>query len=367
VNRELIRVVLCGLLGVSAIAVAQTIPLTQDGYFVPGSGINYGGAPTMNVVSTTGAQSLVQFDLSVLPAGITGNNVAKATLALFANKVAANGSLNVSVANGSWSELAVSGLNTPPSVGASVANGVLVSTANQYVYVDATLAVQNWVNGVAANNGFIITPAVGINAAFDSKESATTSHPATLTVILTNTGPTGATGPQGPQGTTGPLGAAGATGARGATGQQGIQGAAGPTGAQGPAGPAYSDNWTLSTISVPAGELVAVVQGCATGQVAISGACGYPPLDVGGFSLRAVYSGPDPGSHQLWRCVAYNTDTVARTVTYGAFCITPGNGGTLLKTANSPQAPAAAQVRGSVPDVHPAPHAPPLSTGTIHQ
>ena len=76
----------------------------------------------------------------------------------------------------------------------------------------------------AHGDGFIVTPVNGVNVSFDSKESATTSHPATLTVILTSmglpgptgpTGPTGATGPQGPAGPIGPIGPAGPSGTTG--------------------------------------------------------------------------------------------------------------------------------------------------------
>ena len=64
-----------------------------------------------------------------------------------------------------------------PSSAAAVATKVAVGTSNEYIYVDATQAVKDWLNGVASNDGFIIAPAAGgINVAFDSKESATTSH-----------------------------------------------------------------------------------------------------------------------------------------------------------------------------------------------
>jgi hypothetical protein len=48
---------------------------------------------------------------------------------------------------------------------------------------------------------------------FDSKENTTTSHPAMLTIVLANNGPTGATGPAGSNGATGATGATGAASA----------------------------------------------------------------------------------------------------------------------------------------------------------
>jgi hypothetical protein len=226
------------LSAVGPAAFGQTVPLTQDTYVVSGTNTNYGSAITINVSGTNGSQALVQFDLSTLPAGAT---VASATLTLYASKVGAAGTVNVSVANGPWSETTASGMNAPVP-GAAVYSGLHISTGNQYIYVSATTAVQNWLNTPTTNNGFIITPNDGVvNVAFDSKESATTSHPATLTVTLASSaGPTGATGPAGiagATGATGPAGIAGPTGPAGIAGPTGPAGIAGPTGPAGIAGP----------------------------------------------------------------------------------------------------------------------------------
>jgi hypothetical protein len=310
-------------------AFAQTVPLTQDSYVVPGNATNFGTTTTINVGGPTGAEGLMQFDLSALPAGVTGANIAKATLTLFVSRVVAAGTVNISVANGLWTETGVNGTNSPVP-GAAAASGVPVSSSSEYLYVDATAAVEAWLNGTN-NNGFIITPASGgVNIAFDSKESLTTSHPASLSIVVTSVGPVGATGPIGPTGLTGAAGATGIqgpAGARGATGAPGLNGAAGP---QGPAGPAYGNNWVFSTYSAAASTLVAVDQDCGSGKIAIAGACGYDPLDSGGFDMRVVYSGPDPGVNQFWRCEIQNTGSVAHTITYGAFCVTPGSGGSLV-------------------------------------
>ena len=219
-------------------AFAQTVPLTQDSYVAtnPSTGTNYGTAVTMNAGGPNADQALVQFDLSALPAGTIGANISKATLTLFANKVGAAGTINISVANGAWTELGVNGANAPVAA-AAVASGVSVSTSSEYLYVDATAAVKNWLNGTT-NSGFIITPNDGtVLVAFDSKESATTSHPAMLTITLASSGAAGPQGPQGPQGPAGPQGNAGAQGAQGPQGNPGAQGAQGNPGSQGAQGP----------------------------------------------------------------------------------------------------------------------------------
>jgi hypothetical protein len=221
VKNKLIRSFLGCLAILPAAALAQNVPLTQDAYIVPGNGANFGTAATLNVGGATAGQALAQFDLTALPQGTTSANIAKATLALFVNKMTAPGTVNVSVANGAWTESAVTGPGAP-SAAAVVASGVTVNTANSYLHVDATTAVQNWLNG-ATNSGFMITPAGGgVNVAFDSKESTTTSHPATLTIMLAGTGPAGPAGAVGPVGATGPQGPEGSQGPQGVPGASGV-------------------------------------------------------------------------------------------------------------------------------------------------
>ena len=218
-------------------AIAQTVPLAQDSYVVtsPATSNNYGAAATINASGPNGDRALVQFDLTTLPAGTTADNIARATLTLFVNKLGAAGTINISVANGPWTELGVTGMNAPVPA-ASVFSSLSVTASDQYVYVDATTAVKNWLNGTT-NNGFIVTPNdANVNVAFDSKESTTTSHPATLMIALASSGAMGATGATGPTGATGAAGAVGtpgAAGAKGATGPAGATGAAGATGPQG--------------------------------------------------------------------------------------------------------------------------------------
>ena len=77
------------------------------------------------------------------------------------------------------------------------------------------------------------------------------------------------------------------------------------------------------------GYIVAIDQDCGAGLIALAGSCGYAPLDSGAFNMRMIYSGPEPSNQQLWRCEIANTDSVAHDMYYGAFCVTPGNGGTL--------------------------------------
>jgi hypothetical protein len=155
---------------------AQTLPVTQDSYVVPGGATNFGTAATLNVGGPTGTQGLVQFDLTALPAGA----VAKATLVLYVNKLGAAGTVSVANANASWTETMVTGSNAP-GAGLLTAGPFPVSTGSSYLSMDITSIVNGWQSGTP-NNGLLITAAGGANVAFDSKESTTTSHPAALTI-----------------------------------------------------------------------------------------------------------------------------------------------------------------------------------------
>lgn len=201
-------------------ASAQSVPLTQDSYVVPGSSGNYGAQQYISAGGANAALALIQFDLSTLPTGITSADVSKATLVLFAKSVTATGTINISTVNGSWTESVVTG-NNAPTAGTAVASGVSVTTAESFLYVDATNAVKGWVTTPGSNNGFLITPNDGaVNVNFDSKESTSTSHPAVLVITLAAIGIAGVTGATGPTGATGSTGV-GMTGPTGATGVTG--------------------------------------------------------------------------------------------------------------------------------------------------
>ncbi len=225
---------LCGLFLAPSVIFAQSAPLVQDSYVVtsPASASNYGSATTLNVGGASADQALVQFDLTQLPAGTTSSSISKATLIVFVNKLTATGTINFSVANGTWTESGVNGASGTPVPAAAVASGVAIDNGSDYLAVDATAAVQAWLSGTT-NSGFIITPNTGVNVSFDSKESTTTSHSAILSITLVGSG--GAAGATGATGATGPTGAGttGATGATGPTGTNGPSGATGPTGATG--------------------------------------------------------------------------------------------------------------------------------------
>jgi len=258
---------LTALLALPLAGLGQTLTPSQDAYFVPGNGLNFGTVPAVTVGSSS-SQGLVQFDLTQLPPGLTGNQVLKATLALYADHVSAPGSVNVLLAGAPWAESTVTG-NNAPTPGA-VVGSFPVATANTFITIDVTAAVQNWLNGGAANDGFQLEAVSGTVVQFDSKENPTTSHPALLNIFLA--------GAQGIPGPPGAPGAPGTQGLPGGPGPQGFPGAPGPMGPQGPTGPAGPAGTTgiFGTNTIGFFSNGGGAAQCTLGQVILSAAVTYP-------------------------------------------------------------------------------------------
>ena len=198
---------------------------------------NFGSAPTLLVQGPgpTAAQTYMRFDLTTLPAGTRGADVARAVLRLWVAKVTRPGMFDVHSVRGGWSEDALTAANAPGR-GRDELLGIQVSgqDRSRFVLVDVTELVQEWLDRTLENNGLVLMPnAAGVSVEFDSKENATTSHEPQLEITLRATG---AAGPPGPPGPPGAEGARGPAGERGPAGPPGPPGPAGPIGPSGPAG-----------------------------------------------------------------------------------------------------------------------------------
>jgi hypothetical protein len=179
--------------------------------------VNSGAISNLNVGG--GYTALLQFDLSMLPAGTTAGQVSRATLRLYCNRMDTAGLVSVQSVGGVWGEYSVT-YATLPSLGAA-AQVVSVSQAGAYVAVDVTALVQGWITSPATNNGLALTAGTAV-VQFDSKENDLTGHAAVLDVALASTGIGGTGGTVGPQGPAGPAGATGATGPAGPQGAAGL-------------------------------------------------------------------------------------------------------------------------------------------------
>ena len=283
--------VVCSLLFVSTLSVAQSLPPLGDTYTSTGStGTNYGTRTTLLVTTTD--KSYLQFNLAPLPTGAT---VSKATLRLYVDALTAAGSFDVYQITGTWAENTTTERNEP-GLGASATGShpIALTTANlnQFVVIDITPLVQEWVEGTEANDGvaLALTGSAG-SFSFDSKESTNTSHEPELEIVLT-----GPTGPQGPAGATGPIGPAGPQGIAGPAGPSGAAGPAGtsgPAGATGPAGP----QGTTGAAGPPG----------ATGATGAAGPMGPTGPQGNGFNFRNAFSASS--SYAVSDVVTYNGST----------------------------------------------------------
>ena len=216
--------------------------------------LNFGALPNRNAGG--GSTALLRFDLSTLPAGALPDDVAKATLVVWVNRVGTAGALDVCQVSAPWEELKVT-FNSAPPTGAPETL-IAVAQGGAYAMADVTKLVQRWVQEPKSNFGLALTATKqpGTVVFLDSKENTGTGHAARLEIVLR--GPAGPMGPMGPGGPSGPPGPVGPAGA------QGPPGATGPAGPAGPPGPAsnlmqiatkrwYEANQVVGQISAGAG------------------------------------------------------------------------------------------------------------------
>jgi hypothetical protein len=169
-------------------AYAQLTP-SGDAYTNTADPTTNYGAKTLLDVESASQTTYIQFDLSSIPSGYTSASITKATLKLYVNSVTTAGSFNVDFVNGSWSEGKITA-NNAPALGTTIAASVPLTTANknQYILIDITSALGDWLNGSQANDGIALVGNSPLNATFDSKENTTTSHPAELDIVFAGGG-----------------------------------------------------------------------------------------------------------------------------------------------------------------------------------
>ena len=275
-KKQLLLAVSAGLLGIclanSALAAEAILTDNATVAVTRPAGSSRMPASNLRVVGPLGSRAeqntFLKFDLVTLPTGTAGTNIAKATLVLYAQTVARAGSFDVVAVTGAWSEATITSANVPERAEVEAAD--VDVTKNDYITVDLTGLIRDWLNGVITNDGIALIPnGTSVNVLLKSKESTTTAHPPQLLITTVETGPVGATGatgligPTGATGATGSLGATGVTGSTGSTGTTGSTGAIGATGSAGATGPTGTTGATGSTGSTG-----------ATGATGVTGATG---------------------------------------------------------------------------------------------
>src|SRR5258706_4108859 len=190
------------LLGADAAFAVQGL-LTDDAY-VSASKRNakLGSGATLRLGA--GSTALIKFDLSILPAGVAGADIEKATLILFVSQVGAAGTFNLVRIMSDWQEATVD-YDSLPLFGRIEAPSVPIArdAAKNFIAIDVTRLVRDWLDGRLDNNGVALAPDVLINMQFDAKKRGVSSHEAKLDITLaapTNAGPARPSGPAGPPG-----------------------------------------------------------------------------------------------------------------------------------------------------------------------
>lgn len=131
--------------------------LSADTYVAAANvSLNYGALGAMQVgplapSSAPGDTALLQFALTGLPAGTLASHIAKATLTVYLNRVATPGALDFAEVSTPWSETGVA-FNSRPGTFPPFAMNVPAAAAGQFVTVDVTNLVKNWVAGTLPNH-----------------------------------------------------------------------------------------------------------------------------------------------------------------------------------------------------------------------
>ena len=155
---------------------------------------NFGSATALTVSPNNTAY--VKFEIGqTLAPGIKGDDVGRATVQLFVNKVTNAGKLDLYPILGPWDEKTISANNAPPLGSLAVTTQQINKDAqSNYVVIDITDLVKQWLGDGTGQNalpnyGFALiphpidpdTPELA-NISFDSKENSQTSHDGSMSV-----------------------------------------------------------------------------------------------------------------------------------------------------------------------------------------
>jgi len=313
-------------------ACALEAPDAGDAYISAASpNANHGAVMSLSIKDKQ--TGYFKFDLTGLPAGTTGSQIAKATLIFWVSRVITPGSINLLVPSQDWQASTLTYRNAPETNVLEVPDIQLPTTATRsFQSVDITGLAQDWVDGTLPNFG--IAMASGTTAPNFFVDTKQNNHPPIIDITLVT-----APGPQGPQGVQGAVGPQGPAGPQGQQGLQGNTGTAGPTGPQGPAGPTGSPG--LAGTSGNGGLLVTSTTTAPTGYtgpvlaLASWSQNSTAPIGIGNFAAMTVSTGTDlylrmtSGTNYYW--VEYNPSNEAWTskgsepflpslATFSSFC-----------------------------------------------
>lgn len=159
------------------IAAQVNLPVTEDAYVdLQSQSTNFGTANPLRLRSLTGPnrydQIYAKFDLSPLPPGTSASDVQSAHLKLFVTSAAANLTTTSSLTNvcAAWSELTIRYNAQPFTCGFPNMFPNTIWVPGQYVSIDVTQFVRNWLSGIA-NHGVTISTSTLNDIFVASKEN----------------------------------------------------------------------------------------------------------------------------------------------------------------------------------------------------
>jgi hypothetical protein len=135
-------------------------------------------------VGTGGVRhAFVRFELSVLP---LNTSVRRAVLKFWVRDITDPGSIDLHLVLGAWDEGTLTASNAPLVSSTPFATvPIALTDKNNWVTIDVTDVVQDWLDGIQTNFGIAIRPNAsnGVRLTLDSKETTSTSHPMELVVV----------------------------------------------------------------------------------------------------------------------------------------------------------------------------------------
>lgn len=170
------------------LAHAQTLHVTDDAEIDLNLASRNAGSTSKCTVNVDKI-CFVRFDLGTLPGGITGDDIDKAILIMFADTVSTGGAVRISAVETGWDEHTLID-NTAPAFDTesdtSIGFGVATGDEKSFVSRHITELVQQWVDGVTPNYGIALDIDIfDADVAFETKESGKSGHPMVIDVVLT--------------------------------------------------------------------------------------------------------------------------------------------------------------------------------------
>ena len=247
-----------------------------------------------------------KFDFSSLPANLDIEEIEKATLKLWVKGVQEEGYIDLYLVESDWNEGTLTAQTIPVIDWLYFESFEIKDTdVGQFVEVDVTKQVKNWLDGSLADYGIAIRPyyaQVVLASKEDASLSGSTSKAMEIEVSLSGDDDECTSGCKGDKGDKGDPGIQGFPGSKGDKGDKGDRGATGATGAAGQPGlQGYQIVKASSKIKSYAGNQIVKVATCKTNQYVVGG---------GAYTTNRyvqLYSS-NPGNNRYWMAVWYKPD-----------------------------------------------------------